>query len=93
VPNCIFSDTGPCALTFSGLSNRSRSSDSDYVLDSPKPSRRFAMADHGNSEPADLQVNLERTDPAHHVARLPAPRFEKHEGGGSVVEGEVVMPS
>jgi predicted DNA-binding WGR domain protein len=41
-----------------------------FALDSSQdPTQRFGMADHGNSNSADLQVILERTDSAHNVAR------------------------
>ena len=50
--------------------NRSRPSDSDYALDSfQNPAERFGIADDGNSDSADLQVILERADPAKNVAR------------------------
>ena len=50
--------------------NRSRPSDSDYALDSfQNPAERFGIADDGNSNSADLQVILERADPAKNVAR------------------------
>jgi len=50
--------------------NRRRSSDSNFTLDAfQSPAERFGMADHRNSDSADVHVILEHTDPAHKIAR------------------------
>ena len=67
-----YDDVGgaPYVVKLINLSNRNGPSDSDFALDSSDDrAERFGMADHGNSNSADLQVILERTDPAHNVAR------------------------
>ena len=57
-------------VEFVDFLNRSRPPDSDYALDSfQNPAERFGIADDGNSNSADLQVILERADPAKNVAR------------------------
>jgi predicted DNA-binding WGR domain protein len=60
----------PYAIVLIGLSNRSSFFDSNFALDSLwNPCRRFHMADQRNSDSADSQLILERTDPAYNVAR------------------------
>ena len=62
--------TAQVRSAFIDFSNRSQSSDSNFALGTFRsPAERFGMADHGNSDSADLQVILGRTDPAHNVAR------------------------